>query len=55
VIFLGSVEQTLGELAAAAGDPAAARTHLRVALARHEQLGLEHWVDRSRAALDALA
>lgn len=54
VLFLGSVEQTLGELAAAADDRTAAEAHLRAALKRHEELGLDHWVARSREALDAL-
>lgn len=54
VLFLGSVHQSLGELAQAAGDRDAAEQHLRAALAVHEQHALDHWVARSRAALDAL-
>ncbi|GAA1479279.1 hypothetical protein GCM10009623_37250 [Nocardioides aestuarii] len=54
VLFTGSVHQALGELAAAAGDRAAARDHLTAALATHESLGLALWADQSRAALAAL-
>jgi DNA-binding SARP family transcriptional activator len=55
VIFLGSVHQSLGELAVAAGDRDAAEAHLRAALAKHAELGLDHWVARSRDALASLA
>jgi hypothetical protein len=39
----------------AAGDREAAEAHLRAALAKHEELGLDHWVARSRDALASLA
>jgi DNA-binding SARP family transcriptional activator len=54
VLFMGSVHQSLGELAAAAGDQDTAEHHLRAALAVHERLALGHWAARSRASLDAL-
>ncbi len=54
VLFTGSVQQALGELAAAAGDRDAAARHLAAALITHESLGLELWAGQSRAALEAL-
>lgn len=55
VTFLGSVELTLGELAAAAGDHAAAREHLARARAAHQAAGLSLWVDRTDAVLARIA
>lgn len=52
--FRGSVRHSLGLLAAAAGDVAAARGHLHAARDVHEHLGLAHWADRSAAELARL-
>ena len=52
--FRGSVQQPLGLLAAATGDVATAREHLLAARARHEQLGLAHWVKRTDVVLSRL-
>ena len=54
IAFVGSVELTLGELAAAAGEPEVARGHLERSLRRHRELGLDFWARRSQARLDAL-
>lgn len=54
VVFLGSVQHWLGELAAVAGDREAARRHLEAALDVHHRLGLPFWEARTRAALDRL-
>ncbi|GAA0794230.1 BTAD domain-containing putative transcriptional regulator [Spirilliplanes yamanashiensis] len=50
----GAVDLTLGELAAADGDPAAARAHLSAARRTHAELGLPVWLARTDAALDRL-
>jgi hypothetical protein len=52
--FRGSVRHSLGLLAAAAGDPPAARDHLLAAREVHERLGLDLWVARSEAAIARL-
>lgn len=52
--FRGSVRHSLGLLAAATGDVAAARGHLRAARDVHERLGLALWADRSAAELARL-
>jgi DNA-binding SARP family transcriptional activator/tetratricopeptide (TPR) repeat protein len=54
VAFLGSVELALGELTAAEGDPDVARGHLERARARHAELGLDFWVERTDQRLAAL-
>lgn len=52
--FRGSVHHSLGLLAAATGDVAAAREHLHAARDVHEHLGLALWADRSAAELARL-
>ncbi|HEX6888260.1 MAG TPA: BTAD domain-containing putative transcriptional regulator [Candidatus Nanopelagicales bacterium] len=54
VAFHGAVAMTLGQLAAAAGDEAAAREHLTRARQVHESLGLAPWVRRTDGLLAAL-
>jgi tetratricopeptide (TPR) repeat protein len=54
VAFLGAVPMTLGRLAAAAGDEAAAREHLTRAREVHESLGLAAWVRRTDELLATL-
>ncbi|WP_280790864.1 AAA family ATPase [Blastococcus sp. CT_GayMR19] len=53
-LFLGSVSHTLARLAAADGDPVAARAHARTALDTHRSLGLEPWTARTEALLARL-
>ncbi len=53
-LFFGSVAHTLARLAAADGDPAAARTHARSALAGHRDRGLEPWTARTEELLRRL-
>jgi hypothetical protein len=53
-LFLGSVAHTLARLAAADGDPAAARDHARAALERHRAAGLAPWVARTQDVLARL-
>ncbi|GIF01069.1 AfsR/SARP family transcriptional regulator [Paractinoplanes rishiriensis] len=55
VSVLGSVELVLGELAAADGDPVAARDHLGRARRTHEELGLTLWLARTDEAIARLA
>lgn len=55
VCVLGSVELVLGELAAADGDPVAARDHLDRARRTHEELGLTLWLARTDEAIARLA
>ncbi|MBO3748233.1 AAA family ATPase [Streptosporangiaceae bacterium NEAU-GS5] len=50
VVALWPVAQTLGDLAAALGEPAAA-AHYQKALAVAERVGVPRWVDAARAAL----
>lgn len=53
-LFLGSVAHTLARLAAADGDPAAARNHAQAALERHRAAGLDPWVARTEDVLARL-
>jgi tetratricopeptide (TPR) repeat protein len=53
--ILGSVDLVLGELAAADGDPVAARDHLDRARRTHEDLGLTLWLARTDEAIARLA
>jgi hypothetical protein len=55
IVFRGAVDHHLGVLAAALGEPAAARAHLEQALAAHQRLGARAWADRSRRELERLA
>ena len=52
--FLGSVAHTLGRLALADRDLAAARAHLGDALGVHQALGLDAWAGRTREVLAEL-
>jgi transcriptional regulator with XRE-family HTH domain/tetratricopeptide (TPR) repeat protein len=51
-VTLGPVDQTLGDLATALGDPEAAATHYADALAVSDHVGGPHWASRARAALE---
>jgi hypothetical protein len=55
IVFRGAVDHHLGVLAAALGEPAAARAHLERALAVHERLGARAWAGGSRRELERLA